>query len=87
MNPVELNIVCFRYRGQATEPKLDGLNERILIERQESGFSVMSPFRIGGRFCLRVAIANHRSLRTDLEALVERVAGLGGRAKSSNRVD
>jgi glutamate/tyrosine decarboxylase-like PLP-dependent enzyme len=80
MNPVELNIVCFRYRGQAAESELDGINERILVELQESGFCVMSPFRLGGRFCLRVAIANHRTLRTDLEALVERVAGLGGRA-------
>ena len=30
-----------------------------------------------GRFCLRVAIANHRTRREDLDALVDRVLELG----------
>jgi aromatic-L-amino-acid decarboxylase len=75
---VGLNIVCFRYRGSlAEEFALDALNERILVGLQETGFCMMSPFRVEGRFCLRVAISNHRTRRADLEALVARVLECG----------
>lgn len=78
--PVGLNIVCFRYKGELTdETTLDTLNEKILVELQETGFCVLSPFRVDGRFCLRVAISNHRTRRSDLEALVERVVESGRR--------
>lgn len=77
--PTGLNILCFRYKGGLDDAKLDAINERILVELQETGFCVMSPFRIRDRFCLRVAISNHRTLRSDLEALVGRVAEAGRR--------
>lgn len=78
--PVGLNIVCFRYKGSLTdEATLDALNEKILVELQETGFCVMSPFRVDGHFCLRVAISNHRTMRPDLIALVERVVEAGCR--------
>ena len=78
--PTGLNIVCFRYRGGlADEARLDAVNEAILVELQESGFCVMSPFRIGDRFCLRTCISNHRTTRADLEALVARVVQAGKR--------
>jgi aromatic-L-amino-acid decarboxylase len=76
--PVGLNIVCFRYRGGLLdEAALDALNEQILVELQETGFCMMSPFRIEDHFCLRVAISNHRTMRSDLTALVERVVACG----------
>lgn len=78
--PVGLNIVCFRFKGGLVAPAvLDELNERILVELQETGFCMMSPFRLHDRFCLRVAISNHRTMREDVAALVERVAEIGHR--------
>jgi glutamate/tyrosine decarboxylase-like PLP-dependent enzyme len=77
MSPVALNIVCLRYRGALAESDLDAVNERILVGLQESGFCVLSPYRIQGRFCLRAAISNHRTERRDVEALVERVVEAG----------
>jgi aromatic-L-amino-acid/L-tryptophan decarboxylase len=78
--PTSLNLVCFRFRGHAAaKPSrpLDELNERILIRLQESGFCVMSPFRVGGQFCLRVCLSNHRTRHADLRALVRRVCEEG----------
>lgn len=83
MAPVGLNIVCFRYRGRADEASLDRLNERILVNMQESGFCVVSPYRIRGRFALRVAISNHRTTRADLEALARRVGEEGARLQAA----
>jgi len=79
MSPVALNIVCWRFRGGLDPGDLDRVNERILVDLQESGFCVMSSYRVRGQFCLRVAISNHRTLREDLEALVARVAEAGSR--------
>lgn len=77
--PTRLNLVCFRYRGRPAEQarSLDELNERILIRLQESGFCVMSPFRIRGVFCLRVCLSNHRTRHADLRTLVRRVCEEG----------
>jgi glutamate/tyrosine decarboxylase-like PLP-dependent enzyme len=76
-----LNLLCFRFRGApaapAREPELARVNEHILVRLQESGFCVMSPFRIRDRFCLRLSISNHRTRRSDLAALVERVVAEG----------
>jgi glutamate/tyrosine decarboxylase-like PLP-dependent enzyme len=78
--PTGLNILCFRFRGGLAEgDRLNAVNERIVVELQETGFCVMSPYRIGDHFSLRVCIANHRTRRSDLEALVERVAAVGRR--------
>lgn len=76
--PVALNIVCLRYRGRAGGPSaLDQLNRRILVELQESGFCVMSPHQLDGRFVLRVCLSNHRTRDADLEALVGEVTRIG----------
>jgi aromatic-L-amino-acid/L-tryptophan decarboxylase len=79
-NAVDLNIVCFRYRAPAAgDATADGLQERIAAELHASGFCVLSPYRIAGVPCLRVAIANHRTRRDDLEALVQQVLEHGRR--------
>jgi len=83
MSPVALNIVCFRYRGSLDAAELDRANERILVALQESGFCVLSPYRIRGGFCLRAAICNHRTEGKDLEELVERVVALGAGSDSA----
>jgi glutamate/tyrosine decarboxylase-like PLP-dependent enzyme len=78
--PTGLNILCFRYRGGLEDDeRLEAINARIVVELQESGFCVMSPFRVGDSFALRVCIANHRTRNSDLEALVEQVVALGRR--------
>jgi aromatic-L-amino-acid/L-tryptophan decarboxylase len=78
--PTGLNILCFRFKGSGLgDAKLDAVNEKILVELQETGFCVMSPFRIHDRFCLRVCVSNHRTTRSDLEALVQRVVEIGQR--------
>ena len=84
--PVELNIVCFRYRAEDAHR----MNARIVIELQESGAVAPSTTVIGGRLAIRAAIVNHRTGQRDLDALVEKTVALGraletGAAQSSRR--
>jgi len=67
MAPVELNIVCFRYRAEDS----DRVNAEIAIRLQESGVVAPSTTRIGGRIAIRAAIVNHRTSRAEMNALVE----------------
>ncbi|HTV24835.1 MAG TPA: pyridoxal-dependent decarboxylase [Polyangiaceae bacterium] len=77
-NTVALNIVCFRYRaGCVDDGALGSLQEHIASELRASGLCVLSPFRVGGVPCLRVALSNHRTQQGDLESLVQRVLELG----------
>jgi aromatic-L-amino-acid/L-tryptophan decarboxylase len=77
--PVALNIVCLRYRGRLESTSaLDAINRTILVELQESGFCVMSPYQLDGRFVLRLCLSNHRTRRSDLEALVVEITRVGG---------
>jgi len=79
-NAVDLNIVCFRYRARTGGVDAGPLQERIAAELRASGLYVLSPFRVGGVPCLRVALSNHRTRTEHLEALVQRVLELGRRA-------
>jgi len=89
--PVELNIVCFRFRPPAAEVDLDALNRELLQRLQERGIAVPSHTVLDGRFALRVCIANHRTRSSDIELLVREVERLGaellaeGNAGSSTR--
>ncbi|MGA2887514.1 MAG: pyridoxal-dependent decarboxylase [Terracidiphilus sp.] len=65
MAPVELNIVCFRYRAD------DSVNEEIVVRLQESGIVAPSTTLLGGRRVIRAAIVNHRTGRAEIDALVE----------------
>jgi glutamate/tyrosine decarboxylase-like PLP-dependent enzyme len=73
MAPVELNIVCFRYRAEDT----NRVNEAIVVALQESGIVAPSTTRIGGRTAIRAAIVNHRTSRTEIDALVDGALSLG----------
>ncbi len=78
MAPIGLDIVCFRYNpGGLDDPELDELNREILAEIHERGIAVPSYTTLGGRYCLRVAIANHRSRDADFDALVAGVLRVG----------
>jgi tetratricopeptide (TPR) repeat protein len=71
--PVELNIVCFRYRAEDTHR----VNARIAVELQKSGVAAPSTTIINGQLALRAAIVNHRTRRSDLDLLVEHTLLLG----------
>jgi len=71
--PVELNIVCFRYRAEQSHR----VNARIVVELQESGMVAPSTAVIGGRLAIRAAIVNHRTGPRDIDALVEQAVALG----------
>jgi glutamate/tyrosine decarboxylase-like PLP-dependent enzyme len=73
MAPVELNIVCFRYRAEDT----NRVNEAIVVALQESGVVAPSTTRIGGRTAIRAAIVNHRTSRAEIDALVDGALSLG----------
>src|SRR6202012_1037206 len=73
MAPVELNIVCFRYRSDDS----DRINEQIVIDLQESGIVVPSTTRISGQLTIRAAIVNHRTGRSEIDALIDNTLVLG----------
>ena len=73
--PVQLNIVCFRYR--AADP--DRVNGDIVVDIQESGIAAPSTTVLDGRLAIRAAIVNHRTDICDIDALIEAVLDFGAR--------
>ena len=71
--PVQLNIVCFRYRC----PDADRVNARIVVDLQQSGVAAPSTTRINGSLAIRAAITNHRTNRTDIDALIDATLARG----------
>jgi aromatic-L-amino-acid decarboxylase len=71
--PVELNIVCFRYRSQLSDP----INDQIVIHLQECGCVAPSTTTIDGHLAIRAAIVNHRTSRAEIDTLVEQVLVFG----------
>jgi hypothetical protein len=53
------------------------LNDEILIRLQERGFAAPSYNTLHCRYCLRIAIANHRSRQADFDLLPREVVRLG----------
>ena len=76
MAPVQLNIVCFGYRGE------DELNASIVADLQEAGRVAPSTTMIDGRTAIRAAIVNHRTGIEDIDALVEAVLAHGRAARA-----
>jgi len=81
--PIGLDIVCFRFKPgladgeQVSEERLERLNRDILGELQEQGIAAPSYTTLAGRYCLRVAIANHRSRMEDFDLLVNETLRIG----------
>jgi aromatic-L-amino-acid decarboxylase len=78
--PVQLNIVCFRYR--AADP--NGVNGDIVIDIQESGIAVPSTTMLDGQLAIRAAIVNHRTDTCDIDALISAVLDFGARRSNSD---
>ncbi|HSJ87273.1 MAG TPA: pyridoxal-dependent decarboxylase [Anaerolineales bacterium] len=78
MAPVGMDIVCFRFNpGGLSEEILNTLNKEILIQLHEQGIAAPSYTTLQGRYCLRIAIANHRSRQDDFDLLAREVVRLG----------
>lgn len=79
--PVNLNIVCFRYRAD------DAVNREIVADVQESGIAAPSSTTLDGRFAIRAAIVNHRTEESDIDALVAAVLEFGGRRSNCGLIE
>ena len=78
--PTPLNIVCFRFVGQAqhhTDEELNVLNQELLVRLHESGSAAPSYTTLNGKYALRVANVNHRSQRSDFDMLIRDVIQIG----------
>jgi aromatic-L-amino-acid decarboxylase len=69
--PVQLNIVCFRYRAA------NAVNAEIVADIHESGIAAPSTTMIEGQLAIRAAIFNHRTDFRDLDALLAAVVRFG----------
>ncbi|MGC2813203.1 MAG: aspartate aminotransferase family protein [Bradyrhizobium sp.] len=79
--PVQLNIVCFRYRAADA----DEVNRNIVVDIQESGIAAPSTTVLDGRLAIRAAIVNHRTDVCDLDALISAVLEFGAQRAGCDR--
>lgn len=79
--PVNLNIVCFRYRAA------DAVNADIVADIQEAGIAAPSSTTLDGRFAIRAAIVNHRTDIADIDALVDAVLDFGARRSDDGLIE
>jgi aromatic-L-amino-acid/L-tryptophan decarboxylase len=78
--PPGLDIVCFRFNpGGMENEDLNVLNKEILLQLHETGIAAPSYTTLNGIYCLRIAIANHRSRMEDFDLLAEEVVKLGNK--------
>jgi glutamate/tyrosine decarboxylase-like PLP-dependent enzyme len=80
MAPVQLNIVCFRYRAL----EANRINGEIVIDIQESGIAAPSTTLLGGELAIRAAIVNHRTDASDIDALISAVLEFGAQRSCSD---
>jgi glutamate/tyrosine decarboxylase-like PLP-dependent enzyme len=78
--PVELNIVCFRYRAGHDSHRV---NARIVTDLHEAGEVAPSTTLLEGRLAIRAAIVNHRTSRVEIDTLIEQVVAAGRRIERS----
>jgi glutamate/tyrosine decarboxylase-like PLP-dependent enzyme len=72
-----LNIVCYRFRSMDS----DRVNAEIIVQLHESGIAVASATAIGAHTVMRAAIINHRTVASDIDALLDATVAIG-RAKT-----
>jgi glutamate/tyrosine decarboxylase-like PLP-dependent enzyme len=73
-----MDIVCFRFNpGGLDTEALNKLNKEILMQLHEQGIAVPTYTTLGGTYCLRIAIANHRSTQEDFDLLAREAVRIG----------
>jgi aromatic-L-amino-acid/L-tryptophan decarboxylase len=77
--PVQLNIVCFRYRAT----QANKVNGEIVVAVQESGIAAPSTTMLDGQLAIRAAIVNHRTDTRDIDALISAVLQFGERVAAT----
>jgi aromatic-L-amino-acid decarboxylase len=77
--PVNLNIVCFRYRADDA----DAINGEIVADVHESGIAAPSTTMLDGKLAIRAAIVNHRTAQSDVDALLAAVLCFGARRSAA----
>jgi glutamate/tyrosine decarboxylase-like PLP-dependent enzyme len=78
MAPIGMDIVCFRFNpGNLDDEQLNALNKEILMQLHEQGIAEPSYTTLQGRYCLRIAISNHRSRQEDFDLLAREVVRMG----------
>jgi aromatic-L-amino-acid decarboxylase len=72
---VELSAVCFRYKGagDSSEAELNRWNAAILKNVVGRGRVYLSNATLGGKFCLRACVVNHRSTEADVDNVIPEV--------------
>ena len=76
--PIGMDIVCFRFNpGGLDDETLNVLNKEILMQLHEKGIAAPSYTTLNNKYCLRIAIANHRSTHDDFDLLARDVVRLG----------
>lgn len=76
--PVGLDIVCFRFNPGGLDPEqLNALNKEIKLQLEERGIAAPGYTTLSGRYCLRIAISNHRSREEDFELLITKIREIG----------
>lgn len=80
--PTRINIVCFRHRPKSAldADDLKRWNIENMLRLQEEGIAALSNTTVRGTHCLRVAITNHRTRRSDFDLLVQQICGLANTA-------
>jgi aromatic-L-amino-acid/L-tryptophan decarboxylase len=73
--PVNLNIVCFRYRAD----NANAVNGEIVADIHEAGIAAPSTTMLDEKLAIRAAIVNHRTGKSDVDALLAAVLSFGAR--------
>lgn len=77
--PIGLDIVCFRYNpGGKSLEELNGLNKEIKLQLEERAIALPGYTTLDGKYCIRVAISNHRTINADFDDLVHHIVAIGG---------
>jgi len=85
--PISLDIVCYRWNAPDLDlASLNAMNKWILIELQERGIAVPSYTTLNGVYCIRVAISNHRSVRSDFDMLISETLRLAAEYRDRDTV-
>lgn len=80
MAPVPMNIVCFRYVRQGLNlTQLNAINKEILMQLHERAIATPSYTILNDQYVIRVAHVNHRTKKTDFDALIAGVVEIGER--------
>ena len=83
---VLLNIVCFRFNPSGYSPnELDLINKHLGEQIIEDGRVYVGTTTYNGKVCLRPAISNWRTEKTDIDLLVEVVLELGNKVLVNSR--